>query len=63
MGKITRYEFIGNRWLFYLFFLLGITIPIAIIYLINSTVAVEEEIENPTEFLEAFRAGKIGRPA
>jgi hypothetical protein len=41
--------------------MLGITLPFAIIYLICATVAIEEEIDNPTEFLEAFRAGKVGR--
>jgi len=61
MAKITRYEFVGKRWLVWLFWVLGITIPFAIIYLICATVAIEEEIDNPTEFLEAFRAGRVGR--
>ena len=61
MAKITRYEFVGNKWVFLLAWVLGITIPFAILYLIGATVAVEEELEDPEEFLEAFRAGKVGR--
>ncbi len=59
MGKIVRHEFLGSRILFTLLCLTGIGIPAAVVYLIESTVTIEEELDNPTEFLEAFRAGKV----
>jgi hypothetical protein len=56
MAKITRYEFVGSKWLFFLLWVLGITIPFAILYLVSATAAVEEEVGNPAEFLDGFRA-------
>ena len=61
MGKIVRHEFLGSRFLFILLCLTGIGIPAAVLYLIKATVTIEEELDNPTEFLEAFRAGKVVR--
>jgi hypothetical protein len=56
MAKITRYEFVGNKWLFFLLWILGITIPFAILYLVEATAAIEEEVGSPAEFLNGFRA-------
>lgn len=61
MAKIVRREFVGSRLLLFFLFIIPLCFPFAIIYLIESTVTVEEEMENPTAFLEAFRAGKVGR--
>ena len=61
MGKLIRHEFVGNPYLFWILFALGITIPFAIIYLITATVTIEEDLEDPTEFLEGFRAWKAAK--
>lgn len=61
MGKIVRYEFMGN-WFdaayIMIAFAIVFTIPLSIIRLLQCLVRIEEEIENPTEFLQAFRRGK-----
>ncbi|MBI1930069.1 hypothetical protein HYR99_38185 [Candidatus Poribacteria bacterium] len=59
MGKIVRREFVGSRLFFFLLCISIIFIPIALIYLLEATVTVEEEVEDPTEFLEALRTGRI----
>ena len=59
MGKIVRYQFLGSEVLFWFLCVTLLGIPIAVIYLIGSTVAIEEELPNPTEFLEQFRSGKL----
>jgi hypothetical protein len=64
MGKIVRYEFIGGisgALLFFILCMTGILIPFAVIYLVSRIVGIEEEVENPTEFLEEFRSGRLGR--
>ena len=63
MGKITRYEFLGgggSRLLFFILCISIICIPFAIIYFKERIVRVEEEIDDPTEFLEEFRSGEVG---
>ena len=55
MGKIIRHEFMGSRLLFFLLCISGIGIPIAVIYLIESSVTVEEEVADPTAFIDAYR--------
>jgi hypothetical protein len=61
MGKIVRREFVGSRLLFFLLFLLGVTLPFAIIYLLEATVTIEDEVEDPEKFMAALREGKVGR--
>ncbi|MCC6699827.1 MAG: hypothetical protein IT365_29660 [Candidatus Hydrogenedentes bacterium] len=61
MGRIVRYQFLGSDLFFWLLCMTIVGIPIAVLYLINSTVAIEEDLPNPTEFLEQFRAGKFRR--
>jgi hypothetical protein len=58
MGRIVRRGFVGSKFIFWLLCVLGITLPIAIVYLIDNTVTVEEEMANPTLFLENLRAGR-----
>ncbi|HEX5136745.1 MAG TPA: hypothetical protein VFY93_07230 [Planctomycetota bacterium] len=61
MGKIVRREFVGSRPLFVLLCLLGITIPFAVIYLLEATVTIEDEVEDPEKFMTALREGRVGR--
>ncbi|MCC6486114.1 MAG: hypothetical protein IT364_01320 [Candidatus Hydrogenedentes bacterium] len=62
MGRIVRYQFLGSDLLFWFLCMTGVGIPIAALYLLHSTVAIEEELSNPTEFVEQFRAGKFRKP-
>lgn len=56
MAQIVRHEFVGNKILLIILCLIGITIPLAVIYFVESTVTVKEEIDDATTFLESFRA-------
>ncbi len=56
MSKIVRHEFVGSWVLFSLLCLSLIGIPAAILYLINGTVRVEEDLDDVEEFLHRFRS-------
>ena len=61
MGKVVWHEFVGSWFIFILLCLLCLTIvgiPVAILYLVEHVVTVEEEMKNPSEFMDNFRAGK-----
>jgi hypothetical protein len=58
MSKVVRYEFMGSWLLFWLFCITGILIPVAILYLLNGTLRIEDEMSDPEEFVSAFRARK-----
>lgn len=58
MAKIIRHEFMGSPIIFFALCLSAIGIPLAILYLIVGTVTVEEDIEDPTQFLMQYKAGK-----
>ena len=60
MDRVTRCEFVGSPILLIILFLTGIGIPIALLYLMNKTVAVAQEIADANAFLAAFSAGKVG---
>ena len=55
-GKIVRYEFHGSYIYVALAFVLIFTIPLAIIHVINSTIRIDEEMENPSEFFERYKS-------
>jgi hypothetical protein len=58
MSKIVRYEFMGSWPLFWLFCITGIGIPFAVLYLLNGTLRIEDEMADPEQFVSAFRARK-----
>ena len=58
MSKIVRYEFMGNWLFFWLLCISGIGIPVAILYLLNGTLRIENEMADPERFVSAFRIGK-----
>jgi hypothetical protein len=60
MSKIIRRQFLGSWVLFLVLCLSILGIPIAILYYKEWTVIVEEELEDPSAFLDAYRAGKLG---
>jgi hypothetical protein len=51
----------GSRIILTFLCLTGIGIPVAIIYLIEATVTIEEEVDDPSDFTEKLRAGILGR--
>jgi hypothetical protein len=59
MSKLTRYEFLGSWITFWVFCVTIVLIPMAILYLINRTVVVNEEIEDPQAFINAYRNRKV----
>ena len=56
MGMIVRREFLGKRWLLWLLFVVPLAFPLGIIYLVEGTVTVHEELDDPAAFIEKFRA-------
>ncbi len=61
MGKIVRYEFIGNPMLFWFLCITVVGIPMAVLYLIGGIVGIEERVDNPGAFLDEYRSGKFKR--
>jgi hypothetical protein len=58
MSKIIRYEFMGS-WLFFWFLCITVIgIPVAILYLLNGMLRIEDEMAAPEQFVSAFRARK-----
>ena len=55
MDKIVRREFVGNWILFWLLCVTILGIPIAILYYLNGTVIIEQQIENAEQFMLEFR--------
>ena len=56
MDKVTRYEWHGNGVIFVLLCLLGITIPLAIVYFITHLLRIETEVADGaklSDFLDA----------
>jgi hypothetical protein len=61
MDKITRREFVGSWVIFWLLCVTIIGIPVAILYFINGTVTIEQQIDNAERFMEEFRGGGLSR--
>ena len=60
MPKLIRWEFMGSWLLFWIMCITGLGIPLALLYLINGTLRVEYEVEDPDRFIAEYRAGKFG---
>ena len=58
MAKLVRCEFMGSPIVFWFLCVTIILIPVAIVYLVNGTVRVEHDVDDPEKFIEDFRAGK-----
>jgi len=54
-GKIVRYEFLGSYVYVCVAFFLVVTIPLAVIHIITTTVRIDEELKNPSEFLAQYK--------
>ena len=55
MDRIRKREFVGSQIWLTVLALTGIGIPIAIVYLINSTIETEFEVEDADKFWESYR--------
>ncbi len=58
MDKVTRYEWQGNGILLVLLCLLGVTIPIAVVYYIENLLRIETEVSDGEKLTEFLRAKK-----
>lgn len=56
MSKVITRKFIGSPTLFILLFLTGFGIPLAILYLLRSTVDIEEDVSDVNLFLAKFKS-------
>ena len=56
MNRIIRRQFLGSWILFFALCISILGIPIAILYYKEWMITVEEELENPSAFLDAYRA-------
>jgi hypothetical protein len=56
MSKIVRYEFMGSWLMFWLLCITIIGIPLAVLYFVNGTVRVEDELDEPELVLEKLRS-------
>jgi hypothetical protein len=59
MPKVVRYEFMGSWMLFWLLGISVIGIPLAVLYLVNGTIRIEDELDDPEQFVADFRSGKL----
>ena len=59
MSKIVRYEFMGSWLYFWLMCITVIGLPIALLYILNGTIRIEEELKDPERFASEFRSGKL----
>jgi hypothetical protein len=60
VNQIVRRQFLGSWVLFFALCISILGIPIAILYYKESMIVIEEVLENPSAFLDAYRAGKLG---
>ncbi|MCK6460153.1 MAG: hypothetical protein L6Q95_09700 [Planctomycetes bacterium] len=56
MGRIIYREFLGSRLVLTALFLCGIGIPLAVIYVLEYTITVEEDVESPSDYVASWRA-------
>ena len=55
MATISRYEFMGS-WLYFWFLCItGVGLPVALLYLLNGTVRVEEQVDDGERLVSALR--------
>jgi len=59
MATLVRHEFVGSVILFWLLCVTIFGIPLAIVYLINGTIRIEHDMDDPEKFIEDFRTGKL----
>jgi hypothetical protein len=58
MSNVVRYEFMGSWVLFWFLFITGIGMPFAILYLLDGTLRLQTDVDDPEKFVEAYRRAK-----
>ena len=58
MDKITRYEWQGSSLLLVLLCLLGITLPLAVVYFMTHLLRIETQVADGEKLAEFLRARK-----
>jgi hypothetical protein len=61
MSRIVRWEFMGSAFRFWVLCVTIIGIPVALIYLVNCTVKIETEVDDPEKVIVNFRDGRQGK--
>lgn len=61
MSKIVRYQFLGSWFWFWLLCITGVGFPFAFLHLVNWTIRLETEVDNPEEFLKEYHSGKLNK--
>lgn len=51
MATISRYQFMGSWFYFWLLCMTGVGIPIAVLYLLTGTIRVEEQVDDGERLL------------
>jgi hypothetical protein len=59
MSKIVRHQFMGSWLWFWLLCISGVGLPFAVLYLLNGTLRIDTEVDDPERFVQEFRAGKL----
>ncbi len=60
MATISRYEFMGSWFNFWLLCITVVGIPVAILCLVNGTIRVEEQVEDGERLVDALRSRRRG---
>jgi hypothetical protein len=58
MATISRYEFMGNWFYFWLLCITAIGLPLAVLYLLNGTIRVEEQVADAEGVVSALRSAR-----
>jgi hypothetical protein len=58
MDKVTRYEWQGNGVILILLCVLGITIPIAVVYFVTNLLRIETQVADGEKLSEFLRTRK-----
>jgi hypothetical protein len=61
MSKIIRHEFMGSWLLFWFLCVSLIGIPLALLYLRVATLRIEDDLDDPEQFVADFRQGKLAK--
>ena len=58
MSRLIRHEFVGNRWVLFPLLIIPFLLPLGIFYLLEGTVTVSHEMEDPEAFINSFRRSR-----
>ena len=56
MATISRYEFMGSWLYFWLLCITVVGIPLAVLYLLNGTIRIDEQVDDAESVVNGLRA-------